>query len=347
MSESEQERDQTVEWNAASVIGSLLEQFDARYVFPDAAARLRGVLEQRLSNDDYASIEEPETFAALLTEQLYEILKDIHVRVYYVPDKRVGPDDDRRKRRDEFLRRSNYAFRRVERLSGNIGYLELAAFVDLSEPAKAVVCAAMTFLAHTDALIIDLRKNGGGSPEMVAYLTSYLFTEEPVHLNSLYWRPTDRTEEFWTHREVLGPRYGIDKPVYVLMSKNTFSGAEEFAYNLKALKKALLVGEVTGGGAHPGEEVSVFGNFYAWISTGRAINPYTNTNWEGIGVTPDVRASPAEALTVAHLNAVDTLLASQPPEDVFKELLVVREELLRHGLSESDAAIQPTQTTRG
>jgi hypothetical protein len=254
MSGNEKEHKQPVKLNAISIIGSLLDLFDERYVFPDAARRLRRVFEQRLQSGEYASIEDPNAFASLLTEQLYAILKDKHVGLHHSPDRKLVQEDDKTKSREEFLRRSNYAFRRVERLSGNIGYLELAGFVELSEPAKAVVCAAMTFLSQTDALIIDLRKNGGGSPEMVAYLTSYLFTEKPVHLNSLYWRPTDKTEQFWTYREIPGPRYGIEKPVYVLIGEHTFSGAEEFAYNLQALDRALLIGEATGGAAHPCEQ---------------------------------------------------------------------------------------------
>ncbi len=322
---------QSLEVDAASVTNSLLDLFDEKYVFPGAIAPLREALEKRLANGDFASIEEPRSFAETLTEQIYEILKDKHVRVYYAPSNSLIGAQDKAVKREEFLKRRNFAFRRVEVLSGNIGYFELAGFVELSDPAKTAASAAMTFLAHTDALIIDLRENGGGSPEMVAYLTSYLFTEEPVHLNSLYWRPTDKTQEFWTSSNLPGPRYSVDKPVYVLIGENTFSGAEEFAYNLKALKRAVVVGEVTGGGAHPGEEVSVYGNFYAWISTGRAINPYTNTNWEGIGVTPDIKVSSSEALRVAQLAAIDTLLASTPDDEAFEELSEIRVGLVRHG----------------
>src|SRR5207244_11399604 len=132
----------------------------------------------------------------------------------------------------------------------NIGYLELRSFAAQGEEMEEVAAAAMTFLANTDALVIDLRRNGGGRPEMVALVSSYLF-DEPVHLNSLYWRERDRTDDFWTAGNVRGRHFGQGKPVFVLTSSRTFSGAEEFAYNLKSLKRALIVGETTGGCANP------------------------------------------------------------------------------------------------
>jgi C-terminal processing protease CtpA/Prc len=140
-----------------------------------------------------------------------------------------------------------------------------------------------------------VRRNGGGSPHTVAMLSSYLF-DQPTHLNSLYWRERDRTDEFWTTREVRGKRFGQGKPVYVLTSRQTFSGAEEFSYNLKALKRATLVGETTGGGAHPGGVRRVHELFTVFVPTGRAINPVTRTNWEGTGVVPDVAVPADEAL---------------------------------------------------
>jgi C-terminal processing protease CtpA/Prc len=156
----------------------------------------------------------------------------------------------------------------------------------------------MTFLAGTRALIIDLRENGGGSPAMVALVTSYLF-DRRTHLNDLWTRATNKTEEFWTRDSVAGRRFGGEKPVYVLTSSNTFSGGEEFTNNLKVLKRATIVGETTGGGAHPVRSRRIDDHFFIGVPFARAINPITRTNWEGVGVEPDTKVPAAAALETA------------------------------------------------
>ena len=155
----------------------------------------------------------------------------------------------------------------------------------------------MNFLANADAIIFDMRQNGGGHPGLIQYICSYLF-DAPTHLNSLYWRQGDRTEEFWTLDDVPGPKMP-DVPVFVLTSSYTFSGAEEFSYNLQTRERATLVGETTGGGANPGGRMPVNQRFGIFIPTGRAINPITGTNWEGIGVVPDIAVDADEAYDTA------------------------------------------------
>lgn len=167
----------------------------------------------------------------------------------------------------------------------------------------------MNFLANTSALIIDLRKNHGGEPALVALMCSYFFAAEPIHLNSLYWRATESTQQFWTLPYVPGKRY-LNKPVYVLTSHETFSGAEEFTYNLQNLKRATIIGETTGGGAHPGDIYQLDAHFEIFIPTGRAINPISGTNWEGVGVLPDIETPQEEALNVAHIMALKKVLES-------------------------------------
>ena len=167
--------------------------------------------------------------------------------------------------------------------------------------------AAMNFLANVDALIVDLRDNGGGDPKMVAFVSSYLFSTR-THLNDLWTRKTSSTQEYWT-LEVPGKRLGGEKPVYVLTSKRTFSGAEEFTYNLKNLKRATIVGETTGGGAHPVSGHRVDEHFMIGVPFARAINPVSKTNWEGVGVEPDVKVSAADALSTAQKLAADKLAA--------------------------------------
>ena len=168
----------------------------------------------------------------------------------------------------------------------------------------------MNFLAHTDAVIFDLRQNGGGSPSMIQLISSYLF-EEPVHLNTFYIRKTDETQQFWTQGHVVGPKM-TEVPVYVLTSSATFSGAEEFTYNLKNLKRGTIIGEVTGGGAHP-VNIQDFPTLHISLSLpyGRAINPITKTNWEGTGVTPDINVPADQALTVARIEALKKILEKE------------------------------------
>jgi C-terminal processing protease CtpA/Prc len=155
----------------------------------------------------------------------------------------------------------------------------------------------MGFLAHADAIIYDLRGNGGGSPAMIALLATYLF-EKPTHLNDIYDRKEDTTTQYWTLSYVSGDLIP-KKPVYVLTSKRTFSGAEEFSYDLQNLSRATIVGETTGGGAHPVGGHPIGDHFVIGVPFARAINPVTKTNWEGTGVQPDVKVSASDALDTA------------------------------------------------
>jgi C-terminal processing protease CtpA/Prc len=167
----------------------------------------------------------------------------------------------------------------------------------------------MNELNDTDALIFDLRQNMGGDLEMVALMCSYLFGSDPVHLNDMHWRVGNNfeVEEFWTQPEVDGERYGENKPVYVLTSHDTFSGGEEFAYNLQALGRATIVGETTGGGANPAQPFELAENFMVAIPHGTPVNPATKTNWEGAGVKPDIDVPKEKALETAQDAALEKI----------------------------------------
>ncbi|MEZ5163407.1 MAG: S41 family peptidase [Fimbriimonadaceae bacterium] len=191
------------------------------------------------------------------------------------------------------------------------------------------MAAAMNFLSNTDAMIIDLRQNGGGDPSGVQVVCSYFFGEKPVHLNSIYFRPTDETHEFWTLENVDAPRF-LDKPVYVLVSKRTGSGAEECSYNLQQLKRATIIGEPTWGGANPGGSVRLHDHFSCFIPVGRAINPITKTNWEGSGVIPDIKCDPAKSLEQAQVLILKELIAKEKDEN-YKSALEARLKALAQG----------------
>ena len=296
------------------VIDGVLARLKEAYVFPDTALAMERAIQGRVRRGEYDRITGATVLAESLTAHLQAVSQDRHLRVRYVangvPERRDdGPDPEEDARARAFGQRMNFGFERVERLPGNIGYLELRSFGFNEEWIAAAAAAAFDFLANTDALIIDLRRNGGGSPAMVAFVSTYLFGPDTVHLNSLYWRPGNRTDHFYTRKTVPGARYGPDRPVYVLTSRRTFSGAEEFAYNLQTRQRATIVGDTTGGGAHPGGPQRVTDHFAVWVPSGRAINPITKTNWERVGVRPDVAVPSDRALPAAQRAALQGLIA--------------------------------------
>jgi hypothetical protein len=286
------------------VIERALAALDKSYVFPEVAAKMAQAVQEKRKAGGYDAIAGSRQLARTLTEDLQAVSKDKHLRVTFGSPPGAGAAGGSAHAR-MMPRFENEGFERVEKLAGNIGYVEVRTFLG-RESWEEKAAEAMTQLADADALIVDLRRNGGGSPELVAVLSSYLF-DQPTHLNSLYWREGNRTDDFWTSKDVKGKRYGQSKPVYVLTSKRTFSGAEEFAYNLKNLRRATLVGETTGGGAHPGGMRRLHGDFRLFVPTGRAISPITKTNWEGVGVAPDVATAADEALEAAKALALKAL----------------------------------------
>jgi retinol-binding protein 3 len=317
------------------VIDGILKRLNSSYVFPEVAKKMEQSIRERVDKKEYDQITSAKQFATKLTEDLQAVSHDKHLRVRYsnqaIPERgpQREPTAEEREQRRRDLTWVNHGFGKVERLPGNIGYLEFFNFAD-EELGADTVAAAMNFINGTDALIIDMRKNGGGNPAMVALVCSYLFGPEPVHLNDLYWREGNRTDEFWTKKDVAGKRY-LNKDVYVLTSKRTFSGAEEFTYNLKNLKRATIIGETTGGGAHPGGGFRINEHFGVFVPTGRAISPITKTNWEGTGVSPDISVPADQALLVARLMAMKKTLSTAPNPDfkagVQEEIQKLEQEL--------------------
>jgi len=294
------------------------------YIFPDIAEKVKLQLEANSKSGAYDDMDDPTTFSFKMTDDLQGVTKDKHIKFIYDPQTaeallKGGGDEETnplmRKKYEEEMREQNYQFKKLEILPGNIGYMDLRGFTDATIPeAKETGAAAMSFLSNTRAIIFDLRENGGGDPNMVQFLCSYLF-EGKIHLNDLYSRKTNETTEYWTYEIVPGKKMpNID--VYVLTSKRTFSGAEEFTYNLKNLKRATIVGENTGGGANPGWMMRVTENFVMFVPNGKAINPITKTNWEGTGIAPDIACKKEDALSVAQIEIYKKLISkSSGPEE--------------------------------
>ncbi len=266
------------------------------YVFPDVAAKTGDYLQKQLGSGAFDQTNDLPSFAAALTKDVQSVNKDKHMRIRPA-SQGSAPEGSLDQMAEEKLndiarQRSNMAgFREVKRLDGNIGYIDLRSFAPVGAGGP-VADRYMGLLAGSDAIIIDMRRNGGGSPDMVQYLCSYFF-DQRVHLNSLYWRETNETKEFWTLDQVGGQKMP-DVPLFILTSSYTFSGAEEFCYNMQTRQRAILIGETTGGGANPGGMFPINEKLAVFIPTGRAINPVTKTNWEGTGVEPEVKTT-AEA----------------------------------------------------
>ncbi len=299
------------------IVTKALELLRANYVFPEQAGQAATAIEARLEAGEYDDLDEI-TLTERLTRDLHEITGDRHLRVVLGGGpgprrQRIGEPEEpkdheaRRLAMRRMGRLDNFGIRQVERLDGNVGYLDVRR---VAVPANAgpAIGAAMELVAGTYALIIDLRHNGGGAPEGVVFWCSYLLDERPTHLNDIFHADTGETRQFWALPYVPGTRY-LDRPVYVLTSGHTFSGGEDFAYTLQALGRATVVGETTGGGAHPTRGFPISAAVHIGIPFARSVNPVTGTNWQGTGVVPDVPADAERAYDVAYARAVEKVLA--------------------------------------
>jgi len=301
------------------IVTKALELLRANYVFPDQAEQASTAIEAKLEAGEYDHLDEV-TLTEQLTRDLQEITGDKHLRVVLGGGPGPGPHrqqvpepkepEDHETRRLAMRRRGrldNFGIRQVERLDGNVGYLDVRR-VAMPANAGPAIGAAMELVAGTYALILDLRQNHGGSPEGVVVWCSYLLDERPTHLNDIFHADTGETRQFWALPYVPGTRY-TERPVYVLTSGQTFSGGEDFAYTLQALGRATVVGETTGGGAHPTRGFPISAAVHIGIPFARSINPVTGTNWQGTGVVPDVAVPEAQALDTAYAKALEHVLA--------------------------------------
>ena len=296
-----------------AIIDRLIEKLSACYVFPEVADQLCTYLQTNMQRGEYEGMNQANLFALALTMHMQEVTRDEHLWVRWHAE--IHPDDEGQLRlnpiwqqeRQLEARLANYGFTRLERLLGNVGYLDIHYF-HRPEWSGNTLASVMDFLSHTYALIVDLRQCTGGFPGMVSLLCSYLFGEQPINLASIYWRDEDNTQEFWTVPTLPAPRYS-EKKVYVLTSPVTFSAGEMCADILQSRHRATIIGEKTDGGANAGASYRIHPHFEAFIPIGRTINPLTGTNWEGKGVIPDISVSLEQAFNVAYKLALQSVLA--------------------------------------
>jgi hypothetical protein len=284
------------------VVDSLGKVILENYIFPDTAANMVRLIKRQLVTGKYNSTE-PVDLAHRLTLDLRSIYNDKHLSVEYTAEKNeVGNSSyilqaARQQQIAETARPQNYGFSSIAVLNGNIGYIALNGFFDLNDKSAQTVNSAFDILKNVTSLVIDLRLNGGGQADMVHYISS-LFFEKRTHLNDFHVRNTNTLQSNWSTPRPESNHWN-SIPLYILVSSYTCSAAEEFAYDLQSLHRAVIVGESTQGAAHPMERVDIGNGFSANIPFARPINPITKTDWEPFGVKPDRLTKSAGALDVA------------------------------------------------
>ena len=286
------------------ILDAMIPLFEAHYLFPDVARAMNAALRDAGRRESYARLGDCRSFARAVTDDLRAISHDRHVMLRYQDAQAKAGPTRAEQERDARLEAAA-GFVSVERWAGNVAYLRLDMFGPYAAGVKAedVYAAKLSQVADADALILDLRENFGGYPEMVALLVSYLVDAKPVHLLDFWDHDDNSTSASWTRATVAGTRFGGKKPIYVLVSKSTISGGEEAAYDLQTLKRATVIGETTAGGANFAPRHKLDERFTLLVPQGRPLSPVTGTNWEGNGVIPDVvlaaDAAPKEALARA------------------------------------------------
>ncbi len=303
------------------LLDSLNKVLNNHYVFPDKARSISIYLETQLKENVYTSeLQNPQKLAEHIQNDITKIHQDPHMHLKYDPGFRIQqytkPSIEEINQTKKYWKENNYAFTKVEILSGNIGYITFNLFVDDVESAKPIISSALRFLSNTSAIIIDLRENYGGSPNMVSQIESFFFKEK-THMNDLINRSTKDTTFFYAD-PAKADSLNLLMPVYILTSHSTFSGGEDFSYGMQKSNRAIIVGETTGGGAHPQMPFSVGQGFIISIPYARSLNPITKTDWEGTGVIPDAKDKAHNALITAQ-------------ELIFKnQMLVAKDEKEKH-----------------
>jgi hypothetical protein len=301
--------DETELVHVVGKVGALVEE---HYIFPEVAAEVSGVLAAGLAERRYPA--DARALAEAVTADLQSVNADKHLRLKYheeaLAERTPGDDAEERAMFASWADQACGGVACVRRLAGNVGYLELRPILFPAAMCGELVTAAMSVLAATDAMLIDLRQCLGGEPGMAVFLASYLWDDEPAQLTGLRDRKDNLLRQAWTLPYVPGRRFGRTKPVYVLTSATTFSGGEQLSYDLQQLGRGLVVGERTRGGAHAREGFVVHPHLEATISVAESVNPKTGGNWEGTGVAPDIETAADRAHDVAYERALRDVITA-------------------------------------
>ena len=300
------------------VVKAIVSELQQGYVFPDKAKMLAQHFEQASTQASVQKLSKTHEFAHFLTSQLQDKTGDKHLVVEFSEEimSETGSSEEDVAAREAFememWRAHNFGVEKIERLRFNIGYLKLSAFGPVEEVGP-LLASAMSLVNNMDSLIIDLRGNFGGNERTVQLLSSYLLNKR-THLLDMHKPRENRVEQHWSLDYVEGPKFAEDKDVYILVDSESFSAAEDFSYTMKNLKRATLVGEATGGAANSGDMVRLDKHFSLFLPTARGVSPITKTNWEGVGVQPDIKVSSEQALNEAQAAILTKILkAEQDP----------------------------------
>jgi hypothetical protein len=276
-------------------------------VYPEKALQMDSLLKTRLANKAYAADSLLPDFTQSLTRDLRDFSRDLHISIRPIPARRFYATENKGISEEQIYARSleNYGWKSTEWLPGAVGYIKVDRFDDTAY-AGDVAEAALSFAANCQAIIVDLRDNKGGQENMQQFIASHFF-DRPTQLSGLYWTYLDSLAEAWTRADIGGPSLA-NKDLYILISHQTASGAEAFAYNMKYAKKAIIVGDTSAGAAHWSDWYEFPNlNVVALVPVARPINPVTKSNWEGTGVIPDIAIEAAKAKDRAYLEAIQTL----------------------------------------
>ncbi|WP_226644696.1 S41 family peptidase [Microbulbifer variabilis] len=298
-----------------TLVDTVEREISRQYILQENIPATREGLQKASESEAMKQARTPKRVAEVLSKVLEKHDKHFGVRWY---DQNTSQSQPKHENWFTKLARKNSGFNRVEVLEGNVGYIDFWGFDQVNDASRKRVEAAMALIENTDAIIFDLRNNGGGDGNMGRLINSYLF-DEPTHLNSIYWKATDSITEFWTFETIKGKRM-VDIPVYILTSKDTFSAAESFAYQLKHLKRATIIGETTKGGANPWQFFQLDDAFGVVIPIAKAINPITKSNWEGTGVEPDITTRKEDAFNTAYQLSLQQIQKTAVNPEQIKEV---------------------------
>ncbi|MFX1418754.1 MAG: S41 family peptidase [Promethearchaeota archaeon] len=309
------------------IIQELAKKIEVYYIFPEIAEKIAQFLLNKLEESQFNGIIDPVKLASIVTNDLLNISNDLHFYFEYNPSLAQTLIEEHKKDENEidydylefktdlkYEQYKNYSIIKAERLPGNIGYIKLNDFAP-AEFAGETIVGALQFLANSNAFIFDIRNNGGGYPSMVSLIISHLIEPSSKLLTSIYDRKSNKHYQSWTVPYIPGKRFP-NKPVYVLTSRRTASGAEEFAYVLKMLERGKIIGETTRGAANPVDIFPILNKFVIWLPIGTPTNPISNDNWEGKGVSPNIEVPQEQALEKAHMLAFDEILKNLDDKEI-------------------------------